>query len=100
MPLSEAVKRVGRVLGKHPLYVPLPLALHRLLGVVFEATMKVPLVSLAQVRILSEGIVDPWPPYENLPNDLLPTTPFTDEQIRRGLPEARRFSAGDLRCSA
>jgi uncharacterized protein YbjT (DUF2867 family) len=99
MPLSEAVKRVGRVLGMHPLYVPLPIAVHRLLGVVFEATMKIPLVSLAQVQILSEGIVDPWPPYENLPADLLPTTPFSDEQIRRGLPEPKRFDAKDLRCS-
>jgi NADH dehydrogenase len=67
--------------------------------VVFEATMKIPLVSLAQVQILSEGIVDPWPPYENLPADLLPTTPFSDEQIRRGLPEPKRFDAKDLRCS-
>jgi hypothetical protein len=99
MPLSEAVKRVGRVLGIHPLYVPLPIAIHRLLGVVFEATMKIPLVSLAQVQILSEGIVDPWPPYENLPADLLPTTPFSDEQIRRGLREPKRFDAKDLRCS-
>jgi len=95
MPLSEAVKRVGNVLEKHPLYVPLPIVVHRLLGLVFEATMKVPLVSLAQVRILSEGIVDLWPPCENLPPDLLPTTGFTDEQIRRGLPEAKAFSARD-----
>jgi len=100
MPLSEAVKRVARVIGKHPLYLPLPLAFHRLLAVIFEATMKIPLVSLAQVRILSEGIVDPWPPYENVPADLLPTTRFTDEQIRCGLPEGKAFSARDLRCRA
>lgn len=99
MRLSEAVKRVGRVLGKHPLYVPLPVAVHRLLGVIFEATMKIPLVSLAQVRILSEGIVEPWGNCGNLPADLLPTTPFSDEQIRRGLPEAKAFGAQDLRCS-
>lgn len=100
MPLSKAVKRVGRVLGKHPLYVPLPIAVHRLLAIVFEATMKIPLVSLAQVRILSEGIVDPWPPYGSLPADLLPTTPFSDEQIARGAPEAKAFSTRDLRCRA
>jgi uncharacterized protein YbjT (DUF2867 family) len=99
MRLSEAVKRVGRVLGKHPLYVPLPVAAHRLLGVIFEATMKIPLVSLAQVRILSEGIVEPWGSCGNLPADLLPTTPFSDEQIRRGLPEARAFRVQDFRCS-
>jgi nucleoside-diphosphate-sugar epimerase len=100
MPLSEAVRRVGRVLDKHPLCFPLPVLCHRVLAHIFEATMKIPLVSLAQVRILSEGIVDPWPPYENLPVDLIPQTPFSDEQIRRGLPEAKAFGAGDLRSSA
>jgi uncharacterized protein YbjT (DUF2867 family) len=100
MRLSEAVKRVGRVLGRHPLYIRFPMALHRLLGVIFEATMKIPLVSLAQVRILSEGIMDPSPPCEELPPDLQPQTPFTDEQIRRGLPEPKAFSTRDLRCRA
>lgn len=100
MPLSAAVKRVGRVLDKHPLYVRLPIFVHRLLALAFEATMKVPLVSLAQVRILSEGIVDPWPPYQNLPPDLLPKTPFSDDQIRRGLPEPKAFNTRDLRCRA
>lgn len=100
MPLSEAVRRVGRVVGKHPLYFRLPVAAHRALAFLFELTMKIPLVSLAQVRILSEGIVDPWPPYENLPAGLTPTTQFTDEQIRRGLPEPKRFGMEDLRCRA
>ncbi|HTS11112.1 MAG TPA: NAD-dependent epimerase/dehydratase family protein [Candidatus Limnocylindrales bacterium] len=100
MPLSEAVKRVGRVAGKRPLYVPLPIAMHQLLAALFEATMKIPLVSKAQVRILSEGIVEPWPPYDTLPTDLTPKTPFSDEQIRRGLPEAKSLGVRDLRCSA
>ena len=100
MPLGEAVRRVGRVVGKRPLYFPLPVFAHRALALLFELTMKIPLVSLAQVRILSEGIVDPWPPYENLPADLMPTTPFTDEQIRSGLPAAKRFGVEDLRCRA
>lgn len=100
MSLSKAVKRVGRVLGKHPLCIPLPIFLHRLLAVIFEATMKIPLVSSAQVRILSEGIVEPWPPFENLPPDLLPQTPFTEDQIRRGLPEPKAFGTRDLRCRA
>lgn len=100
MPLSEAVRRVARVVGKRPLYFSLPVAAHYMLGFVFELTMKIPLVSVAQVRILSEGIVDPWPPYENLPPDLTPATPFSDEQIRRGLPEPKRFGVEDLRCRA
>jgi nucleoside-diphosphate-sugar epimerase len=100
MPFSEAVRRIGRVMGKRPLMFPLPIFTHRALAVLFESTMKIPLVSLAQVRILSEGIVDPWPPCENLPPDLMPTTPFSDNQIRIGLPEAKRFGTDDLRFCA
>jgi uncharacterized protein YbjT (DUF2867 family) len=100
MPLREAVRRVSRVVGKRPLYLPLPVALHYVLAAIFELTMRIPLVSLAQVRILSEGIIDAWPPYENLPADLTSTTPFSDEQIRRGLPEPKRFGIEDLRCRA
>jgi hypothetical protein len=62
--------------------------------------MKIPLVSLAQVRILSEGIVEPWPPFDLLPADLLPATPFTDDQIRRGLPEGKPFCIQDVRWPA
>jgi len=97
MPLSEAVRRVGHVVGKHPLYFPLPVLLHRVLAIIFELTMNIPLVSLAQVRILSEGIVEPWPPFDDLPADLAPKTPFSDEQIRQGLPKAKRFGLKDLR---
>ncbi|HXZ10877.1 MAG TPA: NAD(P)H-binding protein [Candidatus Sulfotelmatobacter sp.] len=97
MLLGEAVRRVGRVVEKHPLYFRAPLAVHYVLAHLLERVMKIPLVSLAQVRILSEGIVDPWPPFESLPADLFPTTPFTDEQIRRGLPIAKPFCIEDLR---
>jgi nucleoside-diphosphate-sugar epimerase len=100
LPLGEAVRRVGRVVGKHPVYLRMPVAFHYALGHFLEWVMKIPLVSLAQVRILSEGIVEPWPPFEFLPPDLLPTTPFTDEQIRRGLPAAKSFCIEDLRWPA
>jgi hypothetical protein len=52
---------------------------------IFERTMKAPLASLAQVRILSEGIVEPGSPVVPLPYDLVPTRRFTAEQIRSGL---------------
>lgn len=100
IPLSEAVRRVGRVIGKRPLCVRTPLAFHYLLAACLERTMKIPMVSMAQVRILSEGIVEPWPPVSALPPDLRPATPFDDDQIRRGLPEPGRFGLRDLRCSA
>jgi len=100
MMLGDAVRRVGQVIGRHPLYLRLPIAFHRFMAFGLEKTMKVPLVSLAQVRILSEGLVDAWPPYEELPADLTPTTRFTPDQIRRGLPEPGRFGLRDLRWCA
>lgn len=51
--------------------------------------MVIPLVSLAQVRRLSEGITEPLPAYDLLPDDLLPKTLLTASQIRQGLPEGR-----------
>lgn len=98
--LQDAVRRVGDVIGKHPLYVRMPVAFHYFLGAILEKLMTVPMVSLAQVRILSEGIVKPWPPFSELPPDLAPETPFTHEQIRRGLPEPGAFGWRDLRCCA
>jgi hypothetical protein len=74
-----------------------PIWFHKILGYVLEAIMKVPLVSLAQVRILSEGVVDPWLPCERLPEDLLPQIFFTNEAICRSFPEAKGFRFSDLK---
>ena len=95
--LSEAVRRVAEVVGKQPLMFPLPVWCHQLMARVFENTMKVPLVSLAQVRILSEGVVEPASPVVPVPYDLIPTRRFTTEQIRNGLPQPGPFCVGDLR---
>jgi uncharacterized protein YbjT (DUF2867 family) len=100
LPLSHAVRRVAVVIGKRPLFVRMPVWLHYGLARVPEATMRIPLVSLAQGRILSEGIVEPLAACGALPVDLLPRTRFSDEQIRRGLPEARAFGRKDLRWCA
>ena len=98
--LSEAVCRVSEVVGKRPLMFPLPVFCHKLMAHVFELTMKVPLTSLAQVRILSEGVVEVGSPVAPLPYDLVPTRRFTAEQIRNGLPQPKPFCVGDLRlCS-
>ncbi|HET6977524.1 MAG TPA: NAD-dependent epimerase/dehydratase family protein [Pyrinomonadaceae bacterium] len=83
--LSEAVRRVAEVVGKRPLMFPLPVVCHKLMAHIFELTMKVPLTSLAQVRILSEGFVDAGTPVSPLPYDLVPTRRFTAEQIRPAL---------------
>lgn len=99
MMLAEAVRRVSIAIGKRRLTFRMPLAFHYALAWVAERTMKIPLTSLGQVRILSEGIVEPLPACDSLPKDLLPMTPFTEEQIRKGLPSPGRFGWSDLRCS-
>ena len=96
--LRQAVRRVAGVVGKRPLMFPLPLWFHYLLGWCVERIMTVPLVSMAQVRILSEGVAEPAQPCEILPPELAPQTPFSPEQIRKGLPPAGPFGRGDIRC--
>jgi NADH dehydrogenase len=97
LPLSDAVRRVADVVGRRPLFVPLPIALQRLVAALSEAVMTVPLISRAQVRILAEGIVEPLPAADGLPVDLLPTTRSDEAAIRAGLPAAGGFGVRDLR---
>jgi NADH dehydrogenase len=97
MTLCEAVRRVARVVGRQPLFFRAPLAFHYLLGWSLERIMTTPLISMAQVRILSEGVVEALPPCPELPDDLKPRLNFTDVQIRAGLPEAKGFTLADLR---
>jgi uncharacterized protein YbjT (DUF2867 family) len=98
--LSEAVRRVAEVVGKRPLMFPLPVSFHYLFAHFFELIMKVPLTSLAQVRILAEGVVTPGSPVEPVPYDLVPRRRFSNEQIRNGLPAPGAFGINDLRCRA
>ena len=98
--LSDAARRVAEVLGRRIWIFPAPLWFHYGMAQVCELTMKVPLVARAQVRILSEGVVEPAMPCDPLPADLLPARRLTAEQIRSGLPEAGPFGVHDLRCCA
>ena len=97
MTLAEAVRRVACVVGKAPFFFRAPLWFHNALGWVLDRVMITPLISSAQVKILSEGIVEALPPCGGVPDDLKPRLSFTDEQIRAGLPAAKRFGLGDLR---
>jgi len=96
--LRAAVRRVARVAGRRPLMFPLPVWFHYALGWLVERIMSVPLVSVAQVRMLSEGLSQPAMPCEALPPDLASQIPFTDDQIRKGLPAAGPFTRRDIRC--
>lgn len=97
--LREAAHRVGQVIHRNPLYLPTPIAIQKVVAWVAERTMRIPLLSLAQLRILSEGMAEPLPPCDALPADLTPATRFTAEQIRKGLPEPGPFGFRDLRCA-
>lgn len=98
--LSEAARRVGQVIGRKVFIFPAPILFHKILGQMCEWTMKVPLVAKAQVRILSEGVVEAAGPVDPLPPELLPSRHFTADQILRGLPEAGPFGLRDLKCCA
>lgn len=93
-------RTVAEVIGRRPLIVPLPIVAHRLLALVLERTMRVPLASLAQVRILSESLVDAWGDVDPLPADLVPRTPFDAATIAPRLPERARFDRGDVHLTA
>jgi NADH dehydrogenase len=95
--LSEAVRRVGEVVDRRPFYIRLPIVVHLLLARIFEVVMRVPLVAVAQVHILAEGVVAAAPYAEDPPADLLPTTPFSPEIIQAGLPDPGGFGRRDLR---
>jgi len=98
--LREAVRRVAEAVGRQPVIFPMPIWWHQLMARVFELTMTVPLASVAQVRILSEGMAEPASPVSAVPYDLVPTRRFSFEQIRNGLPHPAPFCVGDLRlCS-
>jgi len=98
--LSEAVRRVAAVVGRKPLFVRAPVPFHYALAWVLERLMTVPLVSLAQVRILSEGMTEPVSELDPVPLDLLPSIPFDADSIQAGLPEPGGFRLTDLRCVA
>jgi uncharacterized protein YbjT (DUF2867 family) len=98
--LTEAARRVGRLVGVTRPTFPAPVWFHRLLARVAELTMRVPLVSRAQVRMLAEGVDPPSGIDGPLPIDLAPATRFTDGAIRPELPRPGRFTTRDLRCCA
>lgn len=95
--LSEVVRRVARVLDRRVLIVPAPVWAQYALGQVTEWVMKVPLVAKAQVRMLAEGVSIASPPASELPLEIRPKLPFSEEQIRSALPDEGRFGLRDLR---
>jgi NADH dehydrogenase len=97
---DDAARLVARVLGRERPFVRMPIAFHRSLARVAERVMKVPLISLAQVRILEEEVVEPSNAPDVVPDDLRPASPFDASAIRAGLPDAGPFGCDDLRSCA
>jgi len=94
---DEAARLVARVLGKTRPFVTAPIAFHYVLARVAEASMTVPLISLAQVRILQEEVVEPLNAPDQVPDDLAPRTLFDEESIRSALPKPGPFRIDELR---
>ena len=97
LPFSEAVRRVSKAVGRRVCVFPAPVWFHKALAWGLERAMTVPLISLAQVRMLAEGIAEPLPGCGLPPDDLAPRREFTSGQIRAGLPDLRAFRWEDLR---
>jgi NADH dehydrogenase len=95
--LSDAVRRIARVLRRPVLILPAPVLAIRALAQVTEWTMRVPLIAKAQARMLAEGVVVAAPPTPELPAELRPSRRFTDDRIRAALPPAGGFGLDDLR---
>ncbi len=83
--LGDAVWRVARAQGKLVLITPMPTLFHLTMASVMEKMSSQPLVSVAQVRMLSEGMDKPWKDSDTLPEDLQPKTFFTADEIRAAL---------------
>lgn len=95
--LSDAVRRVARIVGRRVVVLPAPVRAQYLIAQVTEWAMRVPLVAKAQVRMLAEGVSEPLPAVPGVPDDLAPRRWFTDAQIRAGLPDPGGFGLRDLR---
>lgn len=98
LPFSDVVCRVARAIDRRVYLFPMPVWFHRLLAFGLERAMRIPFISLAQVRMLAEGIAEPLPGSESLPAELEPQRPFSIDQIRAGLPDLRGLTLAPSPC--
>lgn len=93
---DDAARLVAEVIGKRRPFVRAPMSFHLVIACLAERLMTVPLLSLAQVRILQEEVVEAARAPDPLPDDLVPPTPFDAGSIRSGLPGPGPFRLDDL----
>jgi NADH dehydrogenase len=94
---DDAVRIVGKALGKHVRLLRLPFSFLYAAGWLAEGLMTVPLISQAQVRILSEEVIAPVLALDSLPTDLVPSTPFNVQTIKGEMPDCAPFRLADFR---
>lgn len=94
---DDAARLVANVTGRSRPFVRAPMAFHSMVARAAEFLMTVPLISLAQVRILEEEVIEPACAPDVVPDDLVPSTPLDEVSIRAGLPDAGGFGLRDLR---
>ena len=97
LPLGDAVRRIARVVGRKPLFIPVPVWSIKVLAQLTEWLMIVPLVAKAQAKMLAEGVSEPAPWAPEAPENIRPSHLFSDESIRAALPGAGPFGWNDLR---
>jgi uncharacterized protein YbjT (DUF2867 family) len=90
--LTEAVRRVARVIQKRTLIAKVPVPLMFAGAWAMEHLMKNSLVTVSQIRMLADGLSD-CPPMspdtQPLPGSLKPKTYFTEEQIQETLRQIK-----------
>ena len=98
MRLSSAVRQLARLLHRPMLIFPFPVIAHKIMAWGFEDVMPIPLISSAQVFMLSENMEAALPRgnVSPLPDDLKPRQRFTDAHILKHLPEPKAFDAHDF----
>lgn len=94
---DDAVRLVAQALGKRVRLMRAPFPLLYAGGWLAEQLMVTPLISVAQVRILSEEVIAPLLAPDPVPADLAPVTPFTVQTIASALPDCAPFRVADLR---
>jgi NADH dehydrogenase len=97
---DDAARLVAGVIGLRRPFVRAPIALHYQMARLAERVMTVPLISLAQVRILEEEVIEALRAPDRVPDSLTPSTPFDAASVRAGLPAPGPFRLEDLRCFA
>jgi len=85
MKLSVAVRRVSNAIGRKVFIFPMPVAFHYLFAWIGERVMRTPVVTVAQVRMLAEGISEPLPGSPSVPDNLAPKIHMDEARIRQCL---------------